>query len=583
MKNVVKHLKFLLFVSLFLSILTIGALWYFFVKYHGRIYPNISVSGVYVGGLTMVEAKSKIGKAFIIPENIELVYLSDGEKKFMLNTAEIEFKYDYNDALENAYKTGRSSRIFRDIYTVINAFKKPVGYEIGLIYNSKLLKERLSAISAQISEEPAYPSAELISGNVVINKGLPGYELDIAEVERLIVSKTKSGDFSPVFLVPKLIDPSLDELSASLFKARVEKMLTKSVVSKHESMEFKYEGANFLPFLNPSGGYFTDKIDDELEKIIDKVNRPAQNPTFVFNEGRVEEFTPAKEGVVVIQDDFKNAFVGALKKVESEDISAVQIDIPVLKTDPEFKTEDVNNLGIKELIGRGSSRFRGSITSRVHNINLAASKLNGLLIRPGDVFSFNSALGDVSKFTGYKEAYVIKDGKTVLGDGGGVCQVSTTLFRAALNAGLPIIERRAHSYRVGYYEQDSGPGLDATVYDPTTDLKIKNDTPGHILIQASADVTNYSLVFELYGTSDGRIAEVSKPDITDSTPPPEDLYVDEPTLPQGEVKQIEFKAWGARVNFDYTVTRGEEIIFEKTFYSNYKPWQAVFLRGTGPN
>ncbi len=169
-----------------------------------------------------------------------------------------------------------------------------------------------------------------------------------------------------------------------------------------------------------------------------------------------------------------------------------------------------------------------------------------------------------------------------MGDGGGVCQVSTTFFRAILNAGLPIIERRAHSYRVSYYEQGSSPGLDANVYDPTTDLKFKNDTPGYLLIQTLIDSASSTLIFEIYGTSDGRVTTISKPVVTDITPPSEDLYIDDPTLPQGEIKQIDWKAWGAKVWFNYIVERGEETIYQKTFYSNYRPWQAVYLRGTGP-
>ncbi len=169
-----------------------------------------------------------------------------------------------------------------------------------------------------------------------------------------------------------------------------------------------------------------------------------------------------------------------------------------------------------------------------------------------------------------------------MGDGGGVCQVSTTLFRSILNAGLPIIERQAHAYRVGYYEQDSSPGIDATVYAPSPDLKFKNDTPAYILIEARADPKNYSLVFELYGTSDGRVATISKPIVTNVSAPPEDLYQDDPTLPAGTIKQIDFKAWGAKVTFNYAVKRDSTEIYSKTFISNYRPWRAVYLRGTGP-
>ena len=127
-----------------------------------------------------------------------------------------------------------------------------------------------------------------------------------------------------------------------------------------------------------------------------------------------------------------------------------------------------------------------------------------------------------------------------MGDGGGVCQVSTTFFRAALNTGLPITERHAHAYRVGYYENDSGPGLDATIFSPDVDLKIKNDTPGAILIQTEIDKENNLLYFRLYGKKDGRTAEISPVTVTSEQPPLPPLYQDDLTLKKGVTKQINF-------------------------------------------
>ena len=243
-------------------------------------------------------------------------------------------------------------------------------------------------------------------------------------------------------------------------------------------------------------------------------------------------------------------------------------------------TENVNNLGIRELLGEGVSYFRGSAAGRVHNITLASSKLNGLLLGPGETFSFNTALGEVSAATGYQPAYIIKGGRTILGDGGGVCQVSTTFFRAALNAGLPILERQAHAYRVSYYEQESFAGLDATVYSPKPDLKIQNDTPAHILIQARVFPQEFKLVFQLYGTADGRRATITNPRLWDQVAPPPPLYIDDPTLPKDEVRQVESPVWGAKAAFDWKVVRDGQILQERTFYSAYQPWQAVYLKGT---
>lgn len=327
----------------------------------------------------------------------------------------------------------------------------------------------------------------------------------------------------------------------------------------------------------------TDLIDENLTFLSQSINISPQDALFQFENGKVTLFRISKPGRELNQIQAKqmiNSLITAITRQESLDFQPINILLPVDTILPKITTENSNNLGIKEFLGSGRSKFVGSIPGRVHNIELAASRLNGKLIPAGSTFSFNDELGDVSANTGFQQAYIIKEGRTVLGDGGGVCQVSTTLFRAALNAGLPIEERHAHAYRVSYYEQDSLPGLDATVFAPSYDLKFKNDTGNNILIQAKTDKVNYSLTFELYGTSDGRKAEITKPVIFSQTPPPPDLYQDDPTLPKGTVKQVDWKAWGAKVNFDYKVERGSETLFQKSFFSNFQPWQAVFLRGT---
>jgi vancomycin resistance protein YoaR len=188
-------------------------------------------------------------------------------------------------------------------------------------------------------------------------------------------------------------------------------------------------------------------------------------------------------------------------------------------------------------------------------------------------------VGDISSLTGYKQAYVIKNGRTVLGDGGGVCQVSTTLFRAALNTGLPILERTSHAYRVQYYENDAKPGLDATVFGPTVDLKIQNDTPAAILIETEIDKENNILTFKLFGKKDGRTVELSPVRVYDEQPPPAPRYEDDPTLKKGVTKQVDFASWGAKSQYTYKIHKADKSTYERTFNSVYRPWQAVYLVG----
>jgi len=333
--------------------------------------------------------------------------------------------------------------------------------------------------------------------------------------------------------------------------------------------------------LSPSYRYDEAELLRILSPIIDKIHVDPINAIFTFQNGRVTTFKHSQDGQTVDLDSLKSELNSKFAKVmSSKKTQSLTIKIPIIVLKPNITTEKVNNLGIKELMSTGTSLFLHSIPSRIYNITLAAERLNGVLVKPEEIFSFNKALGDVSAFTGYQQAYIIKNGKTVLGDGGGVCQVSTTLFRALLNAGLPIVERYAHAYRVSYYEQDGPPGLDATVYSPTVDLKFKNDTGNYILIQTSIDQNSQRLWFYLYGSKDGRETTIEKPTIANQVSPPPDMYQDDPTLTKGVVKQIDFAAWGARVSFSREVTKGDKVIISDKFVSNFRPWQAVFLRGT---
>ncbi len=321
-------------------------------------------------------------------------------------------------------------------------------------------------------------------------------------------------------------------------------------------------------------------LTETLSEIAAQIDIPVEDALFSFENGKVTAFKPSKDGQKLNIDETVRRIKEAFTTAATTNQQRITIALPVETQRPAINTSNTNAFGIKELIGTGYSEFEGSIPGRIHNVALAASRLNGVLIKPGEELSFNKTIGDISAATGYQSAYIIKEGRTVLGDGGGVCQVSSTLFRAALNAGLSIVERHAHAYRVHYYE-DGGfkAGLDATVFSPSVDLRIKNDTSTYILIQTKTDTKNLTLQFELYGTRDGRKSEVYDHIVWGITPAPPPLYQDDPTLPAGVIKQVDWAATGAKASFKYKVTRNGETLQDTTFYSNFRPWQAVYLKG----
>lgn len=325
-----------------------------------------------------------------------------------------------------------------------------------------------------------------------------------------------------------------------------------------------------------------DKIDKYISQIGAGVDKPTIDATLRFENGKVVQFSPAQDGQKLDTALTKQLI---LDKISIDDISfekEITINLPVKVSRAAIASSEINSLGIRELVGRGVSYFAGSIANRIYNIGLGASLINGTLVKPGDNFSFDKLVGPVSAEQGFKQAYVIQKGRTVLDDGGGICQVSTTVFRAALNAGLPIVARTAHAYRVGYYEQRGfKPGFDATIWSPSVDFQFKNDTDHSVLVQAVVDRANAKLQVDIYGTSDGRKVEISDAVVSNISAPPAVKYQDEPTLPKGTVKQVDFEAWGATSVFSRKVYKGDQKIIDEVFKSYFKPWQAVYLVGTG--
>jgi vancomycin resistance protein YoaR len=266
---------------------------------------------------------------------------------------------------------------------------------------------------------------------------------------------------------------------------------------------------------------------------------PINSRLEIDDQGNLTIIKKGAAGYRLDIDQSIQAITQAIKKIGQEE--AYQIPLVVKYIDPVASEGNLDNLGIKEKIAQGESNFAGSPKNRVHNIEVATSKFHGLVIPPGGEFSFVENLGPVDGSTGYKEELVIKKNETIKEFGGGVCQVSTTVFRAALNAGFKITERRNHAYPVQYY---SPQGTDATIYIPSPDLKFINNTPHHVLIQAHRE--GYELYFEFYGTSDGRQVELLGPRVTKRT---EDGRMNTVLYqvikdPQGkEIRKDEFKSY----------------------------------------
>ncbi len=245
-------------------------------------------------------------------------------------------------------------------------------------------------------------------------------------------------------------------------------------------------------------------IKQFVKDLARQLNRAPQDARLEIKNYKVSVFELSRHGIQLEE----NKSISTLEKYLKSSQHPLSLKLPFKKIPPEIATDSINNLGITQLIGKGESNFAGSPTNRIHNIKIATSRFNGVLIKPHEEFSFIKILGAVDKEHGYLPELVIKQHKTVPEFGGGICQVSTTTFRAAINAGLEITARTNHAYPVSYYNPQ---GTDATVYIPNPDLRFINNTPGYILIQTKIEGTE--LTFNFYGTNDQRIVKIIGPKI----------------------------------------------------------------------
>jgi len=327
--------------------------------------------------------------------------------------------------------------------------------------------------------------------------------------------------------------------------------------------------------LNPKG------LRDLLVPVKTQVDRLPSDAKFIFNDEthQLDLMQDSKVGRALDVDASIKAINEAVGRGEHSValvINEAQPRVPATATGQE--------LGITELVHAETSYFYGSSAARIQNIEAAAKQFHGLLVAPGETFSMGAHLGDVSLDNGFAEALIIYGGRTIKGVGGGVCQVSTTLFRAVFNAGYPIVERTPHAYRVSYYEETASgavdprlAGLDATVYFPLVDFKFTNDTPYWILMETY--MGSGSLTWKFYSTSDGRSVTYDTTGPTNVVSAPTPLYEENPELKKNEMKQVDWAANGADVSVTRTVWKNGAVYFQDTITTHYEPWQAICQYG----
>ena len=570
MKSIAKNLSIALLITIFPLLFLFAPI----IINYNKSASNTKILTKDYSHLSRQEIINKLNQDFILPENIKLEYQN---KNFEISTASISASLN----TDKIASTILYRRLDEGIINYVKYFFNPKEFFLNFTYDSDKLSQFVDNISTQI-DQPFVPTELIIKDKKIsVSNGSIGLKLNQTKTQEQIINNLNFANFNETIQLPVESigsTPNQDKINQTI--SRAQKLIGKSVVLITPSDRVTLNDQTLISWIDFDNGFQEDKIDLYSQNTSQSFKHDPVDAVFKFENGKVLDFQTAKNGVSVNADQLSQDIISAFTSLENSDKTSYEFNLSYQTTEPKITNSDVNNLGIKELIGSGTSTFKHSSATRNVNIAKGSSIVNRILVAPEETFSFVKSLGEVTLEAGYAKAYIIRQGKTELDVGGGICQVSTTLFRAMLNSGLDITERKAHAYRVSYYEEDSKPGFDATVFIPSPDLKFTNDTGHYVLIQSVLDMDNRRLTYEIYGTSDGRKTEITNYRQWDATPAPPDVWIDDPTLPAGKTVQDEHSIPGLKTAFDWTVKdKNGNVIHQKTFQSNFVPWAAVYRRG----
>lgn len=577
--------QILLLVNIIIFTAIIFGGFFLYANYTLKLLPTTFIKETNIGGLTIEEALTASNNLTIT--NQATLTLQAGDFSLASSSQQLGIYPDLVGTVQVAFHQQREKGFLIYLYQLLIGEK--IVYQPQWHYDETKLIDFINTLAKVYNQPGQTPQISTNSKlEPMVKPGKDALLIDVLATKK---------DIQTHFPEQTIFTAQTINLSQALSEEQIQ-TITKQAVAilpkklalstdLIDNFKFNIKGEALLPLLLPMEASKQATLNNFYQEITQLATRSAREPQLSITQNQqqrlvVNNFVPPQNGLSLEKNQFFTTIDQALQTLLSGEDEQLTIALPLQVTTPHHTLEQTNNLGIKEEIGFGESYYAHSIPGRVHNVALTADKTNHLLIAPGEEFSFNQALGEVSAATGFKPGYVIKEGRSVLADGGGVCQVSTTLFRALLNAGLQITLRRPHSYRVTYYELNNQPGFDATVYAGNVDLRFINDTGYYVLIHHQVDSKALYMSTRIYGTSDGRYSEISNYQKFGArgAPPPE--YIPDPSLPAGVKKQIDWATPGLQTSFVHTIYNADgSVRSQQTYRSNYVPWSSKFLVGTG--
>ena len=566
-------------------------------RHDGRIYTGVQVWDVDLSGLTREQAQAALTRMF--PAGTETsVYLTEpatGEE-WTASPAELGIVYDAERTVAAAYGVGRAGGPLQALREQFISWYYGRMLAPVIVLDEGRMDAALTRIAAEVNRPAVDATLDFDGKQLDYTPGQFGRRVDVADVKARLSAAMV--DFRETHLELLVHDVRPQVLDSPEMARRIE-LIAGSPMTLYfqeplvdvdlHSVEISREqlaqwlrvemvegegGAHYNVFLDENA------VRDWLSQIESQVFRPPENARFYFDDN-TKQLVLVEPHVNGRSLDVEATLARFMEQVGTPNRS---LPFMVKEIKPRVHSEvTAEELGIRELVAESTTWFYDSSPERKHNIARAAAQFFGIVVAPGEEFSFNRYLGDVTEEAGFTTGLIILDGQTVEGVGGGVCQVSTTMYQTAFWAGFPITARQEHGYRVGYYDDGEGPGMDATVFSPLVDLKFVNNTEHYLLIENYYDEKWQSLTFKFYSTDVGRVVEKEGPYFENVIPPGPDVWEYNEDLAPGEIKKIDWEAEGA----DVTVIRrvydenGNLLYGEEAIRSHYIPWHNSYQYGPG--
>ena len=571
-----------------------------FDLYHaGRIYPGVSVAGVDLSGLRPAEAEALLAGRLNYSKQGRILF-KEGENMWAARPEELGLYLDPKTSALVAYRTGRTGNPLSRFSQQFQSWYEGTDLAPLLILDQRVAQAHLSRIAAQIYKPTIEASISVNGTDVAVAPGQVGRSVDIPATLTSLETQLRSlaDGMVPLVIVetpPAILDASQQaEIARSILKAPLELSVPEAKEGDPGPWIFDQKSLAELLTIErvESGdsasyrvGLNSESMREFLNGIAGELARSPADARFIFNDD-----TKQLEAIQASVTGRALNVEGTIQAINDKIVQG-EHKLPLVfdYTEPNVSDKATGEeLGIRELVSVQDTHFYGSSAARIQNIKAAAARFHGLLVPPGATFSMADHIGDISLDNGYAEALIIYGNRTIKGVGGGVCQVSTTLFRTVFFGGYPIVERYAHAYRVSYYEQTpSGgvdpdfAGMDATVFAPVVDFKFVNDTPNWLLMETYVNPSAYKITWKFYSTSEGRTVEWVTSGLQNVVEPPEPLYQENPELSEGEIKQVDWEAAGADITVDRTVYKDGQVYLQDEFSTHYMPWQAIYEYGPG--